>query len=76
MQGAFMKPLFFIFTIATNLLTPPVLAGTFLSTSTENLTLSVKGLTLHEQASGQPRVITITNKGNLPATKLLINYPT
>lgn len=69
-----MNSRFFIF-IGTTFLLSPVLAAPILSASTKNLTLSVKGLTLYGQTSGQSRVITITNKGNIPATKLSINYP-
>lgn len=41
-----------------------------------NLALSVKGLTLNGQSSGQSRVITVTNRGDTPTTGLSISYPT
>ncbi|WP_392536346.1 hypothetical protein [Legionella sp. 227] len=47
-----------------------------LSASTANLALSIKGLTLNGQPSGQSRVITITNNGDAPTTGLSISYPT
>jgi len=46
-----------------------------LSVSTTSLALSISGLTLNGQSSGQSRVITITNTGDDSATGLSINYP-
>src|SRR5579871_2424098 len=47
-----------------------------LSASTVNLALSIQGLILNRIPSGQSRVITITNDGDVPATGLSIRYPT
>lgn len=46
-----------------------------LSTSTNNLALSVTGLTLNGVSSGQPRIITLTNTGSVAASKLTVVYP-
>lgn len=50
--------------------------GPIITASSVNLALSVKGLTLNSFASGAPRVITITNTGDAPATGLSVNTPT
>ena len=47
-----------------------------LSVSITDLALSISGLTLNGQPSGQERTITITNTGDAAATGLDINYPT
>ena len=49
--------------------------GSILTASTTNLALSIKGLTLNSFASGAPRVITITNNGDAPATGLSVTIP-
>jgi len=46
-----------------------------LSISITDLALSISGLTLNGQASGQPRAITISNTGDATATGLAITYP-
>lgn len=47
-----------------------------LSVSITDLALSITGLTLNGQASGQARTITITNTGDAAATGINIEYPT
>ncbi len=47
-----------------------------LSVSITDLALSISGLTLNGQPSGQARTIRITNTGDATATGLDINYPT
>jgi len=47
-----------------------------LSVSITNLALSISGLTLNGQPSGQARTITVTNASDSTATGLAINYPT
>jgi hypothetical protein len=47
-----------------------------LSVSITNLALSISGLTLNEQQSGQARTITVTNSSDVKATGLSISYPT
>ncbi len=47
-----------------------------LSVSITNLALSISGLTLNGQPSGQARTITVTNSSDVTATGLSISYPT
>jgi hypothetical protein len=61
---------------ATGTVSPTGGATTTLSVSITDLALSISGLTLNGQASGQPRTITITNTGGAEATALNIDYPT
>lgn len=46
-----------------------------LSVSITDLALSISGLTLNGQSSGQERTITISNTGDATATELDIDYP-
>jgi hypothetical protein len=51
-------------------------SGTALSVSVTDLALSISGLTLNGQPSGQPRTITITNASESEVRGLAIEYPT
>jgi hypothetical protein len=57
--------------LAINLVT----GTTFLSASVANLALSINHPSLNAALTGTPRIITITNFGNVRAIDLAVNYP-
>lgn len=61
---------------ATGTVSPVGNANTALSVSITDLALSISGLTLNGQQSGQARTITISNTGGATATGVNIDYPT
>jgi hypothetical protein len=50
--------------------------GVTLSTSVSDLALSINDTGTNAPLTGNPRTITITNTGSLPASNLMVTYPT